>query len=358
LKNRETVNYYYNRNQQRKIAPKEVAYTLYVLNLAGRPNLPVMNYYKSNMALLSLDSKYLLSASFALGGDRKAFQELLPASFSGEESVAETGGSFYSDIRDEAIALDVLLQVDPQNTQIPVMAKHVSEKLKQRDWFSTQEASFSLLALGKFSKLNAGATVTANVMVNGKVIQTVTDKTIRMDAKQLAGNKVNVTSKGEGRLYYSWQAEGVSADGIFKEEDNYIKARRRFFDRNGKLITSNEFRQNDIIIVEVVVSKMFSGNISNVVATDILPAGFEIENPRTKEIPGMDWIKNASDPLSLDVRDDRINFFIDLNRSTQTYYYAVRAVTPGTFKLGPVSAEAMYNGDYHSYNGAGIIWVK
>jgi uncharacterized protein YfaS (alpha-2-macroglobulin family) len=159
-------------------------------------------------------------------------------------------------------------------------------------------------------------------------------------------------------LYYSWQAEGISADGIFKEEDNYIKARRRFFDRNGKLITSNEFRQNDIVIVEVIVSKMFSGNISNVVATDILPAGFEIENPRTKEIPGMDWIKNASDPLSLDVRDDRINLFIDLNRSTQTYYYAVRAVTPGTFKLGPVSAEAMYNGDYHSYNGAGIIRVK
>ena len=62
--------------------------------------------------------------------------------------------------------------------------------------------------------------------------------------------------------------------------------------------------------------------------------------------------------LSLDVRDDRINFFIDLDRSTQTYYYAVRAVTPGTFKLGPVSAEAMYNGDYHSYNGAGIIRVK
>ena len=109
LKNRETVNYYYNRNQQRKIAPKEVAYSLYVLNLAGRPNLPVMNYYKSNTAFLSLDSKYLLSASFALGGDSKSFQELLPASFSGEESVAETGGSFYSDIRDEAIALDVLI---------------------------------------------------------------------------------------------------------------------------------------------------------------------------------------------------------------------------------------------------------
>ena len=49
--------------------------------------------------------------------------------------------------------------------------------------------------------------------------------------------------------------------------------------------------------------------------TDLLPAGFEIENPRTKEIPGMDWIKDASTPTALDVRDDRIHFFVDATGS-------------------------------------------
>jgi len=39
------------------------------------------------------------------------------------------------------------------------------------------------------------------------------------------------------------------------------------------------------------------------------------------------------------------------------YYYAVRAVSPGIYKMGPVSADAMYNGEYHSYNGAGIVKV-
>jgi alpha-2-macroglobulin len=93
------------------------------------------------------------------------------------------------------------------------------------------------------------------------------------------------------------------------------------------------------------------------VITDLLPAGFEIENPRTKEIPGMDWIKDASTPTALDVRDDRIHFFVDANNNKQVYYYAVRAVSPGNYKMGPVSADAMYNGEYHSYNGAGIIKV-
>ena len=99
-------------------------------------------------------------------------------------------------------------------------------------------------------------------------------------------------------------------------------------------------------------------DVDNIVITDMLPAGFEIENPRTKEIPGMEWIKEASTPTALDVRDDRINLFVDLSSTRQTYYYAVRAVSPGIYRMGPVSAEAMYNGEYHSYHGAATIEVK
>ena len=41
LKNKQTINYYYNRTEQKKIAPKEVAYSLYVLAMAARPNISV-----------------------------------------------------------------------------------------------------------------------------------------------------------------------------------------------------------------------------------------------------------------------------------------------------------------------------
>ena len=127
-------------------------YGLYVLALSGRPNVSVMNYYKSNPSLLSLDCKYLLSAAYALAGDKNSFKQFLPTQFAGEESVAQTGGSFYSDIRDESLALNVLVDVDPNNAQIPLMAKHVSDKLKQRYWFSTQELAFSLLHWEKLQK--------------------------------------------------------------------------------------------------------------------------------------------------------------------------------------------------------------
>ncbi|HEX4373672.1 MAG TPA: hypothetical protein VHZ50_10250, partial [Puia sp.] len=128
-------------------------------------------------------------------------------------------------------------------------------------------------------------------------------------------------------------------------------------DRNGRMISGNTFKQNDLIIVQITLEKSYSNDVDNIVITDMLPAGFEIENPRTKEIPGMDWIKNESTPTAMDVRDDRINLFVNAYGDKQTYYYAVRAVSPGVYKMGPVSADAMYNGEYHSYNGAGTIKV-
>src|SRR5206468_6165111 len=132
-------------------APKEVPYSLYVLALANRAQISIMNYYKSNPELLALDGKYLLSAAYAASGDRRGYISLLPVSFSGEESVQQTGGSYYSALRDEAIALNALMDVDPGNGQVPFMAKHILQRLKSDPYINTQESAFSFLALGKLA---------------------------------------------------------------------------------------------------------------------------------------------------------------------------------------------------------------
>lgn len=362
LKNRETVLYYYNRDQNKRIVPKEMIYGLYVLALAGQPNVSAMNYYKANPSLLSLDCKYLLAAAYALAGDKKSFREFLPGTFAGEESVAQSGGSFYSDIRDESLALDVLIDVDPGNPQIPTMEKHVMDKLKSRSWFSTQEITFSFLSLGKLARCAAGSSVTADIRVDGRTIASMDANPVKLTTRDFhvnngAAPRVDISTHGTGLLYYYWEAEGISASGTYKEEDNYLKVRKRFFDRSGRPLIGNTFKQNDLVIVQVTLERTFNTDVDNIVITDMLPAGFEIENPRTKDIPGMDWIKNEDSPTALDIRDDRINLFVDLRSGKQTYYYAVRAVSLGTYHMGPVSADAMYNGEYHSYNGAGTIHI-
>jgi uncharacterized protein YfaS (alpha-2-macroglobulin family) len=188
-------------------------------------------------------------------------------------------------------------------------------------------------------------------------VGTVSEKDWRGTNELLKSGTIEIVTRGNGKLYYSWVAEGISATGAYKEEDMYLKVRRRFYDRKGSLLNGTTFKQNDLVIVALTLEKAYDNNIENIVITDLLPAGFEIENPRTKEIPGMDWIKDGAEPLSLDVRDDRIHFFVNAYAPKQTYYYAVRAVSLGQFAQGPVSADAMYNGEMHSYHGAQVVRV-
>ncbi|HVG14218.1 MAG TPA: hypothetical protein VM935_04625, partial [Chitinophagaceae bacterium] len=293
-----------------------------------------------------------------VSGDKRSFGALLPRAFAGEESLQQTGGSFYSATRDEAIALNALVDVDPGNGQVPVMAKHLTQRLKSDPYLNTQERAFSFLALGKLAKTTAQSTITAEIRSNGKTIAKIDGNDWKGGNALLKSNRFDIVTKGNGRLYYSWQVEGISSSGAYKEEDNFIRVRRTFYDRFGKLVSGNEFKQNDLIIVSVSLEKSYSDRIDNIVITDLLPAGFEIENPRTKELPGMDWIKNAAEPTAFDVRDDRIHFFVDALAAKQTYYYAVRAVSTGDFRQGPVSADALYNGEIHSYHGAQTVRVR
>lgn len=358
LKTRETFFYYFNNNQKRKIANKEIPYSLYVLALTGKPQRSTMNYYKTNNESLSLDGKYLLAAAYKLIGDDKKYKEVLPTSFSGEKSKRVFGDSFYSYIRDEALALNVLLEVDPDNPQIAIMAKHLSQALKGRRYLNTQERVFSFLALGKIAKQNAGNNTTATIKSDGKTVGSFDKKTITLSSEELSNKSISIESKGNGNLYYFWETEGISSDGSYREEDSFLQVRKTFYDRNGKKITSNKFKQNDLIVVKLSLNSLNGARVENVAMTDILPAGFEIENPRISEVPGTEWIKNAAKSTYSDIRDDRITFFIDATKNSRTYYYVVRAVSKGTFQMGPVGADAMYDGEYHSYSGGGTIVIE
>jgi hypothetical protein len=196
----------------------------------------------------------------------------------------------------------------------------------------------------------------AEIFIQGKKIADFTGGDLKIPAAQLKMGKPDIKANGTGICFISGKKKAFLR-GFIKESDNYLKVRRHFFNRFGNAINGNTFKQNELVIVQISLDKSYSNDIHNIVITDMIPAGFEIENPRTKEIPGMDLIKDNYSPVSLDVRDDRINFFVNAENLRQNYYYAVRAVSTGVFKMGPVSADAMYNGEYHSYNGGGTIKV-
>jgi alpha-2-macroglobulin len=356
-RNTELLWYYDNMDKvnQRTVPSKDIFYSLYILALNGKSDLSTMNYYKQRWNDLAIDSRYLLAVTYLACGDRKNYDLLLPKQFEGEKSINSFGGSFYSYLRDEALAMNALLSVDPDNIQLNGMAQRLSKTMSTQQYLNTQERAFVFLALGKFLKKNGNSNVTATITdANGK---TYAFKGNDLSLKKIAPGKIFVKTDGKGDLYYSWTVEGLSKDGSYKEEDSNLRIRRTYLDRYGKIISSNSFHQNDLIVVKLTLENSARNIVENIVITDMLPAAFEIENPRVGAVPELSWIKDNTDPEHMDIRDDRINLFTSISYKPQNYYYLVRVVSTGNFVTGPASADAMYNGEYHSYHGAGRIKV-
>ncbi len=81
------------------------------------------------------------------------------------------------------------------------------------------------------------------------------------------------------------------------------------------------------------------------VIQQLLPSGLEVENPRLETTESLPWVTDANlAPDSLDLRDDRMLIFTDLPANQwRNLYSLTRAVSPGSFRLPPIHAEAMYN---------------
>ncbi|MFC5411338.1 alpha-2-macroglobulin [Larkinella bovis] len=340
-------------NSVRKIISRQHLYGLYALALGGQPNRPAMNYYKTaalrpNETMFTSDSRYLLASAFSLTGDTRSYEVLLPKKFTNTTNRRQSGGSYASPIRNLALVLNTLLETDPDNLQIPALARQLSQALNTSSYLNTQESVFAVLALGKIAKKAATSTATATVTADGKTVGQLTGQNLSLTTG-IANRTLKLTTQGSGSLYWFAQTEGLSATGQYTEEDAGLQVRREFLNRDGAPMTS--FRQNDLVVVRITLASETGIPVNNVVVTDMLPAGFEIENPRLTEPREMPWIKNASTPEHFDVRDDRIHFFTSAGHAMKTFYYLVRVVSKGQFALGPVSADAMYDGSLRSYSG-------
>lgn len=340
----------------KRIADKSAIYALYILAMAGKPEKSLMNFYRTERSLLTGDTQYLLAGAFILSGDRQTYLQILPPEFITEQAQRESGGNFDSPIRANAIILNVLLESDLNSPKIPLYMEYLSKTYQGNPWYSTQDNAFTLLAFGKAARMAMATKVTGTVTVGGKqfAYQGGNQK-IDIDPY---GKQVGISMNGEGRVYYSLVTEGIRTDGKVRTEDKNLQIRREFFNRFGQPVSLTGVKQNDLIVVKLTLNSSVD-RLQYIAISDLLPAGFEIENPRIMENTLYPFIKDATSAEYLDIRDDRLNLFTSVRGNRiQHFYYMVRAVTAGSYVYAPVVAEAMYDANYYSASGGGKVSIK
>jgi len=337
-------------------------YACYVLALAGKADKSTMLYFKNNVLdKLSDYSQYQLAGAFALSGDLQTARSLLPKSVAPvERDQRESGRNFNSSIRAKAIMLDILAEIDPNHPSIPVLVEQITNSAtKTGRWYTTQENAYAFLALGKILKKQSGANYAGTATIDGKLYTKFDTQNFNFSDKNWQGKQVKIEIQGEGTCYFSWRADGIPSTMSIAETDNDLMARRHYLNEQGTPVDYTSFKQGDMVIAKITI-KAPNESLENVAIVDMLPAGFEIENPRLQSRKGIDWIgKRAYRPMYMDIRDDRLILYGNFRYGKEeVFYYGLRAVTEGSFILPPIQAEAMYAPMKSSVASSGKVVVS
>jgi uncharacterized protein YfaS (alpha-2-macroglobulin family) len=343
-------------------APENRAYICQVLALAGRPEHGWLARLQDQAGELSAaDRAHLAAALLAAGQPRQAVPLLeglgLPAP--GAAS-AEARGSRTGDL---ALALSAWLDIAPENAMVPRLVQELNAALDAGHgrWGTTQENALALMALGKFARLVkpdhtpfAGELLPAGAAA--VPFTSVADLRWTSPAPG-AVKSLRIVNRGPGTCWYGVRMEGVPAAGEAAAVDQGLTVRREFLDQDGGPCDPAKVRQGELVVVKLVLDTRGAA-LTDLVIEELLPAGWEVENPALATARTLPWAKADTDwCIHHELRDDRILLFTGAVTGRAEYYYTVRAVTLGEFALPAVCAEAMYRPEIRSVNGAGKVEV-
>jgi uncharacterized protein YfaS (alpha-2-macroglobulin family) len=336
------------------------AYAAYVLTRAGRPPYTWLARLEEELrdADAPLTARLHLGAAMLAAGQPEAAREFLGDARPTCEA-RQDGACLDSPVREAAIALLVLLDVDPGSARVPALAQQLRRSVELGRWGTTQENAFALMALGKYARRLAGTgsaegTVT---LPDGSAHRVAAGQDLALDGLR-AGGSVRVAAEGDGKLWAFWTAEGVPSDGRVREEDSGLAVRRTILDMAGRPIEPGKLSQGGLY--KVRLSARSARKIENLVITDLLPAGLEIEDPNLTGAAHLDGVEELRGwhVRHVERRDDRMLVFADLCGGAGEFTYVVRAVTAGSFALPPVEAACMYDPGVYSVHGAGALEVR
>ncbi|WP_299671499.1 MG2 domain-containing protein [uncultured Polaribacter sp.] len=331
------------------------AYRLYTLALAGSPDLSAMNRLRE-FKQISNEAKWRLAAAYALVGQKEASEEIMQ-----KANLNFSGYNYYnygSVNRNRAMALETMLLTN--NKEAKDIAKKIAKELSTKSWMSTQTTAFCLLSMGKMVVKNGGKAINIKYTNDGKseVVKTESTLVQRTLKVKKGQNSININNNESNIVFARIINSGKLPLGEEIQESRGLSVSVAYKDLKGKTININNLKQGQDFVVKITVSNPKNETLKDVALTQIFPSGWEIVNTRFTDF----GTTAKSDARYTDIRDDRVNFYFDLNEGrktseTKTFTVLVNAAYLGTYYLPGIQVEAMYDNDYLVRTKGGWIEV-
>ena len=322
----------------------EQAYRLYTLALAGSPDLSAMNRLRE-FKKLSNDAKWRLAAAYALVGQNEASIAIIK---NATLNFSEYNYSNYgSQMRNKAMALETMLLLNHENSK--ELAKSIAKKLSSSSWMSTQTTAYCLLAIGKMVIKNGGKSINIKYTNDGKTEQLKSSRAMvqRTLSVKNGENTILINNEQSNLVFARIINSGKLPLGNEILEQRGLSVILNYTDLKGNKININQLKQGQDFVARIRVSNPKNETIKDIALTQIFPSGWEIVNTRFTEF----GTTTKSTARYTDIKDDRVNFYFDLNQNRngseiKTFTVLLNAAYLGDYYLPGVQVEAMYDNDY------------
>jgi len=323
---------------------------------------------ESGLSALKDRERWLLASAYKLAGAEDEAESILNTAGIIVKLYREFAGTYGSSNRDKAIILDQLIQFG-QLGKAESLVDELAAVIKSKRWLSTQESAFMLMALGKY--LNAvgdkseGAVQGYIQLANGdKVDFNFTGELFDQPINADFGRDVSVYLNSDSKLnhvYAIMNWNGVPLRSTQKDEQKNLKLTVRWLNETGQPIDPAKLVQGQTIWGHFQVGlQNRSMRVEELALTQVLPAGWEIENLRLNDRDLPSWTRRLKfvTPEYEDIRDDRISWFFDMGGNrTQDFLMKINAVTVGEFYMPGTTFGAMYDNDYRATKAGKVVKV-
>ncbi|WP_042775195.1 alpha-2-macroglobulin family protein [Sinorhizobium fredii] len=337
----------------------EIAYALYVLARNRKAAISDLRYYADTLLgdFPTPLAKAHIAAALALYGDGERSQDIFAAAVNmstGLVNVSLARSDYGSSLRDDAAVLALAAESRPVPPIIPELSKIVAREWEQARYTSTQEQAWMLLA----ARAVQGGDEDMRLEVNGAARTGSYAARIAGDA--LIEHPVVIRNNGADAVSAVVTTVAAPAQPLSAGGDGFA-IERTYYTLDGAEANVSQARQNEryVVVLKVTESNDWP---SRVLIADLLPAGFEIDNPSlvdSAQLSNFEWIGEVQ-AAHTEFRSDR--FVAAFDRSTGdnreiTLAYVVRAVTPGTYDHPAASVEDMYRPQFSARTATGRMEV-
>lgn len=339
----------------------DMAYALYVLAENRKAALSDLRYY-ADTALDNFKTPMAqgqLAASLSLYGDAaragSLFRSAMALSASQSGAVEQSRGDYGSTLRDGAALLTLAAESRPEPGLVQPLSVQVAQEWQLKSASSTQEQAWMWLAARALSEGDK----TLALGINGEASKG--GYKARMSGLALADKPVTVENRGTDTVYAAVTALASPEEPLPAGGQGFTIS-RTYYTLDGEETDVAEVQQNEryVVVLTVVPQREWQQRI---LVTDLLSAGFEIDNPRiigSADLSNFDWLPET-EPVHVEFRNDRFvaAFDRDSGKGDEiTLAYVVRAVTPGTYALPAASVEDMYRPEFSARTASGMMAVQ